>query len=304
MALSPADGDATENSEAQQAIIFDKTTEKGSDGQLFQACMKSIRMSHASANRLRTGLIVAGLFTDKKMYLEAIVLFYAATDAMEKKLLALDESRSNDSEDQGDEICAKLLSLGYRFGPQYEQDIQALVSGDKGSSNWEAAVEKILANSSDGARAYVERIRNMSSGAELAGAAFCLWGALIIGGGAAAKPRVQVLCGKNACHLFEDVTGPGRGERKAKFIQLWDSLVKGATDDCSSSEEETKKDNETFTLIVATCQDCMQGNNELITSVKCNPWWLKYMISTAVGAVAIGAFLLLPAQRADRHKLM
>jgi hypothetical protein len=255
-----------EEEEKQQAIAFDKTTERGVEGGLFQACMKSIRSTHASANRLRTGLVVAGLFTDQAIYREAIVMFYAATRALEQKLAELKDQ---------DEICSQLLALGYRFAPQYEKDLQVLFSPE----SWNQDVQKTLETSSDGAKAYLQKIKSMQTGAELAGAAFCLWGALIIGGGAAAKPRVESLCGKEAINLFRDVTGPGRGERKTKFVQFWDGLA--------------SREDPSFAKIVEVSQDCMQGNNALIISVKTNPWWLQYALSTAVGVAGIVLYFLL-----------
>mmetsp|Transcript_18784 Transcript_18784/g.52480 ORF Transcript_18784/g.52480 Transcript_18784/m.52480 type:complete len:300 (+) Transcript_18784:134-1033(+) len=275
--------ESTEHSEAQQTMIFDKVTEKGTENGLFQACMKSIRSAHLSANRLRAALVLSGLFTDKTVYREVIALFYVATNTMEKKIVAMREK-------EGDEICEKLLSLGYRFGPQYEKDLATLYDDDSGE-HWKFAVEKVVAKATDGAKAYIRAIEKMSTGAELAGVAFCLWGALIIGGGAAAMPRVESLCGKEACHLFASVTGPGRGERKAKFIQLWDSLAVQLADNDDDSNKDKNNDTATdgnFERIIAVSKDCMQGNNELIISVKRNPWWLKYIASAAVALIAIG----------------
>mmetsp|Transcript_29676 Transcript_29676/g.63571 ORF Transcript_29676/g.63571 Transcript_29676/m.63571 type:complete len:306 (-) Transcript_29676:55-972(-) len=277
--------ESREHSESQQATIFDKTTEKGAENGLFRACMVSIRSAHVSANRLRAALVLSGLFTDKKVYREVIALFYVATTTMEKKMIAL-------KEDEGDEICDELLSLGYRFGPQYEKDLKNLY--DDGE-DWKSDVEKVVEKSTNGAKAYIKSIEGMSTGAELAGAAFCLWGALIIGGGAAAMPRVESLCGKNACHLFESVTGPGRGERKAVFIKTWDSLaVREAEGDNDTIPEEKKDEHERpsslFTKIVSVSKKCMHGNNELIMSVKRNPWWLKYVASSAVGLIAVGIY--------------
>ena len=261
-----------EEEQQQQAIAFDKTTEKGAPDGLFQACMKAIRTTHASANRLRMGLVVAGLFTDVKVYREVIALFYLASKALETNLLSLQ---------QKDEICTKLLSLGYRFTPQYELDLQTLYSPDTWKKDVDSVFNQLV---SPGARAYIANIQAMTTGAELAGAAFCLWGALIIGGGAVAMPRVEALCGKDAIHIFADVTGPGRGERKTKFVQVWDSLATNDDDDSNS--------NEIFQTIVESCQECMQGNSELISSVKRNPWWLKYALSITIGLAALvaGAF--------------
>lgn len=260
-----------EHTEEQQVIIFDKTAEKGVENGLFRACMEGIRSAHKSANLLRSALVLSGLFTDKKVYREVLALFYVATNTVEKKIISLKE----------DEICDKLLSLGYRFGPQYEKDLQTLYDD---SGDWKLAVEQVVANSSDGAKSYIKTIENMTTGAELAGAAFCLWGALIIGGGAAAKPRVECLCGKDACHLFESVTGPGRGKRKAKFIEVWDSLAVRIDD--KVDRKNKYESSLAFEKIIALSKECMQGNNELIISVKRNPWWLKYFVSSIVGVLA------------------
>ena len=276
--------EAQAHTEEQQNVIFDKTTEKGADNGLFRACMGAIRSAHKSANRLRAALVVAGLFTDKSVYREVIALFYVATNTMEGKMIAL-------KEEKGDEICDKLLSLGYRFGPQYEKDLQLLYSD---SVDWRASVEKVVATSTDGARSYIQRIDNMTTGDELAGAAFCLWGALIIGGGAAAKPRVESLCGKGACNLFESVTGPGRGERKAKFIETWDSLAVEIEEKDDENIDGKKNDDDSlsssFEKIIDISKECMAGNNELIISVKRNPWWLKYFVTPTLGAAAAGVY--------------
>lgn len=274
-----------EHTEEQQVIIFDKTTEKGAENGLFRACMEAIRSAHKSANRLRAALVISGLFTDKNVYREVIALFYVATNTMEKKMISL-------KEDEGDEICNKLLSLGYRFGPQYEKDLRTLYND---SGDWKVAVEKVVAQSTDGARSYIKTIENMTTGAELAGAAFCLWGALIIGGGAAAKPRVTSLCGKDACNLFESVTGPGRNERKASFVKIWDGLAVQIEDGYNDNFERKNRDEKqplcsSFEKIITISKKCMQGNNELIISVKRNPWWLKYVISSGVGIIAASAY--------------
>lgn len=283
---TPEAGDKTgsnedqEHTEEQQAVIFDKTTEKGAENGLFRACMKAIRSAHKSANRLRAALVLAGLFTDKSVYREVIALFYVATNTMEKKMIAL-------KGENGDEICDKLLSLGYRFGPQYEKDLEILYSD---SVNWKLAVERVVATSTDGARAYIKQIENMTTGDELAGAAFCLWGALIIGGGAAAKPRVESLCGKDVCNLFQSVTGPGRGERKTKFIKTWDSLAVQIEDKEDENIDGKDPVSSSFRKIVAVSKECMEGNNELIVSVKRNPWWLKYFLIPALGVLGAGVY--------------
>ena len=258
---------AVQQEEKEQNEVFDKTAAKGVPDGLFQCSMKAIRSAHIRANRMRAGLVVAGLFTDKHLYREVLTLFYIVTKELETKLQQYRET---------DAICAKILSLGYHFTPQYEADLQHLYG-----ESWKEDIALLLERN-DVARSYCTKIQAMTSGVELAGAAFCLWGALIIGGGAAAKPRVQALLGGHTTpHVFDSVTGPGRAQRRQNFVSTWDSLATPGTAD--------------FDDIVQNCQDCMQCNNDLITSVKRNPWWLSYLVSAGVGAVAVGAYF---AQRA------
>ena len=89
----------------RQSEAFDTTTSKGVEGGLFRECMSSIRSSHITANRLRMGIVVAGMFSDVSMYGEVIALFYLVTKAMESKAKEL-------STKHNDDIATKLLSLG------------------------------------------------------------------------------------------------------------------------------------------------------------------------------------------------
>lgn len=258
--------------ELEQSKAFDKATEKGQDGGLFQACMKAIRSSHASGNRMRTGLVVAGMFTDVNMWREVVAIFYLVTQEMESKMYQLQEKNK-------DEICQKLLSLGYHFTPGYEKDLETLYG-----VTWKQDVQTVLDENKQ-VQLYCEKVRHMTSGAQVAGAAFCLWGGLIIGGGAVAKVRVLKLCGPEATHMFESVTGPGRNERKTKWIQVWDSLATTPNNDDNTSGD--------FDTIVVNCQECMQHNNALLASIKKYPWWWKYLASGAAACTAVGVALLL-----------
>lgn len=244
---------------------FDKTTSKGRENGLFQACMKSIRGAHVTSNRLRAGLVLAGLFTDKSIYREVLSMFYVVTKELEEKLDTLKVS---------DEICQKIASLDYNFSKGYEKDMAVLYGDD-----WETIIEDLIQKNKV-ARYYREMVRNMDSGTQLAGAAFVLWGALIIGGGAVAMPRVKNLCGKDAINVFKDVTGPGREERRNNFVALWDSLASPG-----SSE---------FEEIITFSQECMRCNNNIFTSLQRSPWWLNYFITAGVG---IGAICIVILQR-------
>lgn len=269
-----------DDDERQQVEIFDKTTAKGMENGLFQDSMKAIRSSHVTANRLRTGIVVAGIFTDVRMYSEVIALFYLVTQAMEERLDHLSKERN-------DAVALALLSLGYRFTPDYEHDLKFLYETKEGCSSWKEQVHKKILQQNPVARSYIQHIGKMTSGADVAGAAFCLWGALIIGGGAAAKPRAEALVGqKDSLHLFQSVTGPGRNQRKADFVALWDSLAEKTS---SKNDDNGLRDatSSVRSVIVASCQECMQRNNDLLASVKKNPWWMKYLYGVSASAVAV-----------------
>jgi Heme oxygenase len=219
------DSHADDVDERRQAEAFDMTTSKGRDGGLFRDCMTSIRSSHVTANRLRMGIVVAGMFTDVSMYSEVIALFYLVTKAMEERCTELSTKKNDD-------IVKALLSLGYHFTPDYEHDLKFLYETKLGISSWKTYVDQNILKQNDVVRSYVEHIEQMEDGASLAGAAFCLWGALIIGGGAAAKTRAEALVKqKDSLKLFQSVTGPGRNQRKKDFVRLWDSLIDEEDDD-------------------------------------------------------------------------
>jgi hypothetical protein len=98
----------------------------------------------------------------------------------------------------------------------------------------------------------------------------------IIGGGAVAMPRVKSAYGPQAIHLFRDVTGPGREDRKMAFIATWDSLVTG--------DRESSQD---FEAIVDAASRFMQGNNDVLASISVRPWWLVYLPACSAAAVAV-----------------
>ncbi|GKY93809.1 hypothetical protein MPSEU_000348100 [Mayamaea pseudoterrestris] len=244
----------------EQDVAFDKVIDKGEEDGLFRSSMKAIRRAHFQANRLRAGLVLAGLLTDKLLYRDVITLFYVVTRELEKKL---------DKYKDSDENCRKLLSMGYHFTEQYEQDMAALYSPE----SWKYEVE-LASKKNPAAELYLDKIRTMTNGRQLAGAAFVLWGALIIGGGAAVQPRVEKLCGKEATHVFQNVIGPGRAQRRNNFIQLWDSLADQGSDE--------------FHDIISEVQECMKCNNDIFMSVQRNPWWFQYVGIACAGLLAIG----------------
>lgn len=255
-----ASKEPTFRSAEEEDEAFDQVTTKGLNGGLFRACMQAIRSAHFQSNRFRAVLVVAGLFSDKAIYREVLSIFYTVTRELETAL----------EKEKGDEICQKLLSLGYHFTPQYENDLACLY----GSLNWKEQVDAVVSRN-QAAVEYRDKIKNMKTGAELAGAAFVLWGALIIGGGAAVAPKVKKY---GAVNLFQDVTGPGREDRKRNFIQTWDSLA--------------DKSSENFNEIVKSSKACMQCNNNVLSSLARNPWWFPYAVSVVVGIASVAVVMI------------
>ena len=281
---SPATTTADEQGQEQEPIVrsaevegksFDKLTAKGVEGGLFQACMKSIRSAHVRSNRVRAVLVLGGLFTDIAIYREVVACFYVLTKELETKLLHMAKAGGENSREDEQPICQKLLALGYRFTQPYEEDMAFLYGEEEWKEQVEAAIQSNAAVVS-----YREKIRQMQTEAELAGAVFVLWGGLIIGGGAAAMPRVKSLYGSEATHLFAQVTGPGRDERKRTFVETWDSLVE-------------PNQVEVFDEIVRSSHECMQGNNDVLTSITRNPWWVSYVAYAGIAVLSVLAMLVL-----------
>lgn len=247
---------------------FDAVAAQGAEGGLFRACLAAIRGAHFQSNRTRALLVVAGLFTDRNVYREVIALFYAVTKELEAELDGRTATTKNDP------VRRTLRELGYRFTEPYEQDLAFLYDG---RGDWREQVEA-LALQTPAAVAYRAKIRAAGTAgtdsAVLAGAAFCLWGALVVGGGAVAMPRVQARYGAEATHLFRDVTGPGREGRRGDFVRAWDDLA-------AAGENPAL-----FDAIVQSSRECMQCNNDLLSSLARNPWWLPVALSVAVAVVS------------------
>ena len=237
-------------------VAFDNTTAKGQPDHLFRACMKAIRSAHFFSNRIRAGLIVTGLLTDPTIYREVLSVFYVLTSEVEQKLGDPQFGASKVEQ----EIIQKLVSLGYSFTEAYEKDLSYLYDHDP---TWKQQVNGVVDRTS-AARDYVRKIQSMTKATEIAGAVFVLWGPLVIGDGAAILPRVKSLCGVDATHIYTSATGPGREEGTHQFVTTWDSLA---------TEQTT-----CFAEIVTASQECMQCNNNVLSSLQRNPWWFKYLL--------------------------
>lgn len=194
-----------------------RVRDQGRPGGLFRACMDSISTSHTVGQALRHAALAAGLLSDSKCYAELLGQFYLATAALETRV---DELLSGDQSDDSSELLvAKTSELGYSFSKGYALDLQALLGSD-----WEDTVRSWA---TEPTKEYVRRLR-MANDDECTAAAFILHGPLIIGGGAALKPRVEKSFGPDATNVFEQVIGMARGGRSARrkeFIDLYDTLL-------------------------------------------------------------------------------
>jgi len=264
--MTPSDAEPQQQKQ-DEGKVFDQTTAKGQPNGLFQASMKSIRGAHFQANRIRGFLTLTGLFTDKRIYRDVIAIFYLLTEEMEAKLDFFSK--------KGDPIAEKIRALGYRFTEGYEQDLEYLY----GTNDWKEQARQALQKNA-AAVEYLEKLQQVKSGQEVAGAAFVLMGALIIGGGAVAMPRVKSAYGEEATHLYQPVVGRGREQRKREFIQCWDSLAEPT----SSGEE--------FDKMVQASQEFMQGNNDVLSALARNPWWLPYATAAVVGVLSTAAYFV------------
>lgn len=248
-----------------QSIAYDKITkEKGIENGLFRHCMKAIRTGHITSNKLRMGIVVAGMFTDKLMYRDIISCFYAVTAAAECKV--------NQLAITGDIICMKLQKYPFNRTKHYEQDLQNLFDN---VNDWKKQVNNIVQNNI-ATKQYIERIQNAINGTDIAAVLFVLWGGLIIGGGAVAMKRIKKLCGENCIHLYENINYNVENERillKEQFYMLYDSLA------LPNSNE--------FLEIVRLCRDYMDCNNTIFVTFQRNPWWYQPIYYTSIVSVGV-----------------
>jgi hypothetical protein len=256
---------------SDEAEQTERVRNKGQPNGLFRSCMDKIKHSHSVGQTLRTAKLAAGLLSDKNCYAELLAQFYVVTKAMETRMDMLLQQSKESGDTQNYKLLRKMKNdLGYAFCHGYERDLEYLL----GQKDWEKTVETWATKP---AMIYMERMMNANE-VELVAAVFILWGVLVIGGGAALKPRVTRAFGVGATHVFEDVVGPRREERRRQFIQMYDTLL-------DSEEEGNKK--ETFNAIVQCCGEFLDHNNEMMMAVRQRPWWYKYILMGAICIVSI-----------------
>jgi len=244
---------------ANEHQAFENTLAKGKEGGLFRTCMGSIRRSHTKGQALRMGLVATGLLSDVNCYTEALTQFYVCTKALDERLKSCKL-----------DVVVKVRDAlrKYAFVEGYEADLQQLLGGE----DWES---KVQARTNPAALKYCQYLKECDD-LELVAAVYVLYGALVIGGGAAMEPRVKKRFG--ATSLFKNVIGPGRAERKGEFIALYDELLQAEGD-------------ERFEKIVLSTAQFMERNNQLMLNMYKRPYWY-YPLGFGLLAVAAGVGML------------
>jgi len=254
---------------------------RGKENGLFRACMDKIRKSHHGQQLLRLVFIASGAFSDVKCYTELLVQFYVCTKALETLLEKYKPSfiRPKSTDETTVDYSAEDNRIHwYKFVEGYEADLQYLLG-----ENWQSEVDSLT---SDAAREYIKTL-NSEGGREesLIAGVVILWAPLIIGGGASTYHRVKAVHGEKFVNVFKPImpdvkSREVREERRNAFIKTLDSLV---------SENEQEK----FDEIVRLCGVYMQGNYNIMVSVKRKPWWTTYVLGgIVVGLGALVGFLM------------
>ena len=270
-------------SRGSEAERTEKARNQGREDGLFRACMDQIRSSHTIGQSLRSAAIAAGLLTDAKCYAELLGQFYLTTAALERRMEELLSAENNDtSDDDGSNysLLAKVKHLGYSFTHGYEQDLNALLG-----PNWKEIMQSWT---TEPAKQYIQRLETASD-IECVAAAFILHGPLIIGGGAALKPRVEKSFGEDATNVCKGVIGTAKGGRSARrleFVMLYDTLLENEESNYNESTRNNNSRDARFTTIVEACGEFMQLNNAMMISVRQAPWWRKYVAASVMAAVS------------------
>jgi len=249
---------------------------KGKEGGTFRAMLDQIRQGHSIGQSLRAAMFAAGLLTDRNCYAEVLVQFYLATRSLEKRMD--DES----TKDNGAGFLAPLNALKFRFTADYEKDLSILLG-----NTWPSRCQELA---SPPARAYETAIAEGNE-ESVAAAAFILWGPLVIGGGPGLRRRIAKAFGNEVTNVFNQITGVDLARMKEAFIACFDDLVQDG-DDVRRSQ------------LVDGAGRFMELNNELMRSVKVQPWWLKRLYQVAGFVVLASAGIALWRQRSGRVKLL
>ena len=279
--------DSTTNDGQHHDPATARVRDQGQPGGLFRACMDTIRVPHSLGQTLRSAALVAGLMTDKYCYAELLGQFYIVTEALEIRMEELLFGTGHYEDCTSKLLVAKYkASLGYSFSKDYEADLLFLLG-----SEWRSTIDSWTTSP---AKRYIQRLQTATD-EECMAATFILHGPLVIGGGAALRPKVLRAFGEGATNVFTsvcgvDVKGRTRASRQKEFIEFYDTLLMTGSNDVRSWSSPDPPVG--YKTIVKSCAEFMDLNNEMMMAVRKSPWWKKYATACAVATVSFSAAMI------------
>ena len=253
--------------------MFDKPQDAALEAErarpLFARMMGAIHVKHTRGNRV--GFVKLPLIlTDKQLYGGAIAQFYFLTERLEARL----------REHAAHPLVKHLLDeLDLKpIAPGYEADLAQIfgVDDERTPLAWRAAA---AATRTPATEKYLVALDNAGP-VELVGAAFILYGALVIGGGKNTQKRVKrVLPGCD--HVLFDVAD-GMPAARRRFKNLFTQVTKEHAGKGPVAPEHGD-------ALVAHAGRYMTRNNEVVLSVRCVPNWLYRVAAVSIAAVTVVA---------------
>ena len=254
--------------DSEAAAMSDKheaSAELEAERPLFARMMGAIHVKHTRGNRV--GFVKLPLIlTDKQLYGGAIAQFYFLTERLEARL------REHASHPLVKHLLCELDLK--QIAPGYEADLAQIFGGD--DETWRAAA---AATRTAATESYLAAL-DIAGPVELVGAAFILYGALVIGGGKNTQKRVKrVLPGCD--HVLFDVADDMPAARR-RFKNLFTQVTKEHAGKGPVAPEHGD-------ALVAHAGRYMTRNNEVVLSVRCVPNWLYRVAAVSIAAVAVVA---------------
>jgi len=192
------------------------------------------------------------IFTEESLYADAIAQFFFLTEELEKAL----------ARHQDDPMVQRVTSLGLSCASGYASDLEEL-NGPK----WR---EKASLSRTSATAAYCKIIAEADA-VETVGAAFILYGALVVGGGKSTQAKVKKIF-PNCNHSLYDV-GEDMKELRKKYMRTFTDIGKEWPGDVSDKLE-------------AQAERFMALNNTVVLSIRC---WGQKATLAALGAASVVA---------------
>ncbi len=233
---------------------------------LFGRMMGAIRTGHSLANTVRM-LKLPLIFLEEQLYADAIAQFFWLIETLEAAL----RRRA------ADPLVQRVLALELDVAPGFAADLRALHRG----AGWRAAAARARTAATS---SYCELI-SAADADELVGAAFVLYGALVIGGGKATQAKVRRAFARSGAsaseceHRLYDVAGDMPAMRR-RFKEAFTRIGEEHPDRADALEEQAGR--------------FMARNNTVLLSIRC--WGRRaagyaWGAAACVGAVAAAAWL-------------